>query len=197
MPSDMGHTPSNRPTLRLLVTTKCPRNCTGCCNKQWDLEKLPACTNYFGYKQIILTGGEPLYTYTPFQLDVMVKTMRKENPRAEIILYTAEVVKLDTSFPAFCKMFDGITLTLHTQRDAANFMWLNKTYPNVDEVTQHHWVKFRLNVFAGIDLNYEGAKEHFQNKWVVKDNMVWLDPCPLPSNEVFMRWVHENGYWRV
>ena len=45
--------------LRLLVTTKCPNKCPMCCNNSWDFSKLPV-VEHFNYKEIMITGGEPL-----------------------------------------------------------------------------------------------------------------------------------------
>ena len=41
----------------------------------------------------------------------------------------------------------------------------------------------RLNVFEGIDISALNLE-----RWKVKDNMVWLENCPLPKDEVFMRY---------
>jgi molybdenum cofactor biosynthesis enzyme MoaA len=41
--------------LRLLVTSECNRSCSGCCNKEWDLDKLPVCESYKDYDEIYLT----------------------------------------------------------------------------------------------------------------------------------------------
>jgi molybdenum cofactor biosynthesis enzyme MoaA len=46
--------------LRLLVTERCARSCSGCCNHDWDLAALPTCESYAGYDEVLLTGGEPM-----------------------------------------------------------------------------------------------------------------------------------------
>lgn len=74
--------------LRLLLFEKCNRNCKGCCNKQWDLSKLPIENDFTGYKLIILTGGEPLLE--PDLVKNVIRMIRNKTD-AKIILYTAKI----------------------------------------------------------------------------------------------------------
>ena len=38
--------------LRLLVTKNCDRSCPGCCNKDWNLDKLPNAT-HLNYDEMV------------------------------------------------------------------------------------------------------------------------------------------------
>ncbi len=67
--------------LRLLVTTKCPNKCPMCCNNSWDFSKLPV-VEHFNYKEIMITGGEPLLFP-----EKTVKFGRKYQNRSEIGLW--------------------------------------------------------------------------------------------------------------
>jgi organic radical activating enzyme len=167
--------------LRLLVTKKCNRACAGCCNKQFDLDNLEVLKSYddlHQFDQIIITGGEPLLFGN--DMLVLVNKIRKYDVRAEIILYTAKI----DDFSIIDKLLpniDGITVTLHEQYDIRNFLGLNAYL--FEKMLQHSYYdnkSFRLNVFKGI-------KYYASNIWKVKDNIEWIEDCPLPNDEVFMR----------
>lgn len=104
---------------------------------------------------------------------VAQKCMR-ENPSATVIMYTA---KADEPEEFLCTLsyLDGVTLTLHEQKDVLDFVKLQSRCLFRDK-------SLRLNVFAGVDL---GGIDTWP--WKVKDDIEWLKDCPLPENEVFMR----------
>ena len=57
--------PKNEQTekiIHLMITDKCKRNCKYCCNKQYDVHKIPVVTHEELQKAeyVFLTGGEPL-----------------------------------------------------------------------------------------------------------------------------------------
>ena len=65
--------------LRLLVTTKCPNKCPMCCNNSWDFSKLPV-VEHFNYKEIMITGGEPLlFPEKLVNLAESIKTVQKND----------------------------------------------------------------------------------------------------------------------
>lgn len=165
--------------LRLLVTPECNRNCEGCCNKEWNLEALPACTSYEGYDEIILTGGEPMLY--PRRVQNIIHQIKSENPTAKIILYSAHQEKL-LQHSLMLEHIDGITLTLHTRDDAMKFAMMNEMLLSIE----FGHMNLRLNVFKECDY------EPHLIMWNVKNNIEWIKDCPLPQDEVFMRWV-ENG----
>ena len=168
-------------TLRLIVTEECNRNCEGCCNKQYDLPSLPVATDFTGYKQIILTGGEPLLD--PGKLMKTISHMRKENPDAEIILYTAYLN--DPYIVALLMPFvDGMTVTLHEPEDVEQFQRLHSL---VHTHSMGSWLSLRLNVFQGIPLDSD-----WYDSWTIKSDIIWIEDCPLPEGEELMR--YERSY---
>lgn len=80
--------------LRLLVTTKCPNKCPMCCNNSWDFSKLPV-VEHFNYKEIMITGGEPLYT------------------------------ALADMLPNYIRYFDGVVYTPHSVNDVHSLLEAN------------------------------------------------------------------------
>jgi len=155
--------------LRLLLFEECNRNCSGCCNKDWDLSALPREANFSRYDLIMLTGGEPML-YPLIVLEAIVE-IRKQSS-APIIVYTAKVDDVDNTLRVL-KYSDGMTVTLHDQNDVSYFDILNSNLGTNEK-------SLRLNIFKGIDHDDYPL-------WKVKDNIEWIKNCPLPKNEVFRR----------
>lgn len=63
--------------IHLLVTPLCDRNCKFCCNKQYDLKKVPFVTNeeLSEAHTLLLTGGEPFKYSNP----IMIADYYKQN----------------------------------------------------------------------------------------------------------------------
>lgn len=164
--------------LRLLITADCNRSCKGCCNEVWNLDSLPKVTSFEGYKEILLTGGEPmldpLKVLTTIQRiwdDVFIKP--------DIFMYTAKT-KPAMELLMVLRQLTGITVSLHQQYDVPGFIKLQKL---IKQHPKFHNKKLRLNVVShvntiGIDV------EHWDVRYIE-----WVEPedCPLPKDEVFAR----------
>lgn len=161
--------------LRLLLFTECNRQCKGCCNKDWNLDALPVCNSFSGYKNIMLTGGEPMLQ--PELVKEVAGRIREET-EAQIFLYTAKTDDID-GLLEILRIVDGVTVTLHTRKDAPLFRDFNDSLRRSDITGK----SLRLNVFDGISVGDTDV-----SGWLVKSGIRWIKDCPLPANEVFMRW---------
>ena len=139
------------------------------------MEKLPKCEDFTPYDTIILTGGEPLLHTA--RLVRAIGEIRKKNPAAKIYIYTAAVKH--KGFHLILDLSDGMTLTLHDKEDLTDFYDLDLLL-NAFKLRKKK--SLRLNVFS------EVGRVKASDLWVVKDNIEWIEDCPLPSNEVFMRY---------
>ena len=107
--------------LRLLVTSVCDKDCSGCCNKDWGLSALPSISadspELLIYDEILLTGGEPLLA-----LATVRDIINKVNGQVPVYIYTAShdtialafaYLESDTIFPflTFC-IFSDITVVV-------------------------------------------------------------------------------------
>lgn len=155
--------------LRLLLFEECNRQCPGCCNRDWNLTDLDVCENYTEYDLIMLTGGEPMLH--PELIRQAVSEIRNETD-APIILYTALVKGLEDIIP----LIDGVTVTLHDKNDIEPFL----DFATDTEILENKLL--RLNVFKEV-----GSIDVLEN-WTVKDSIEWIKDCPLPKNEVFLRY---------
>ncbi len=163
--------------LRLLLWEACDRDCEGCCNKQWDLDALPVAQDFTGYDEIILTGGEPMLS--PARVMDAIRLIRKDAPETPIYMYTANVVDRITVYEILGHI-QGRTVPLHAQNDVQPFLMFDSyltfcAYP-------FERTSLRLNVFKDI-LGYGTCKMD----WKVKRDIEWIENCPLPQGETFMR----------
>lgn len=166
--------------LRLLLTEKCNRRCRGCCNKNYDLKALPICNNFAEYEEIMLTGGEPMLN--PPLIALAIHKIRKQSS-APIYLYTADCSDI-TILLNILGIIDGITLTLHTPKDVKPFKIYNALVSEGSALSK----SLRLNVFKGVSL-----KGIDLSKWKVKKDKVWIKNCPIPKDEIFMRFREEKS----
>jgi MoaA/NifB/PqqE/SkfB family radical SAM enzyme len=162
--------------LRLLLFPECNRRCKGCCNKDWDLKALPSLRSFEGFKTVMLTGGEPMLN--PALVKAVARICRMQAPEAKVIVYTA---KTDPAGPLVdvLKVVDGVTVTLHTKKDIPLFARFNEHL----QAAKLEGKSLRLNVFKGLDVG-----KLFLSGWTLKTGIEWIKDCPLPENEVFMRW---------
>lgn len=174
----MKMSPSKK--LRLLTTKTCNRSCPGCCNKEWNLDELPVCTSYEGYKEVILTGGEPLLF--PGKCMSIIMDVKMENPDALIYMYSA---KMDDPklIRDMLRYLDGICLTIHEYKDGVDFVNLD-WYLRTNSAFKMRDKSLRLNVFK------DTFQLRYMNDWVIRPDIEWIKNCPLPQDEVFMR--HET-----
>lgn len=161
--------------LRVLLFKECNRRCKGCCNKDWELDALPKCESFEGYKSIMLTGGEPMLN--PEMIKSVAAEIRAVT-NAPIYVYTA---KCDDSAALIdvLKHVDGITLTLHTRKDAPIFRDFNEAL----KASGLTGKSLRLNVFNGISIGDTDLTD-----WKVKSGIRWIKDCPLPTDEVFQQY---------
>ena len=173
--------------LRLLVTKDCPKNCEGCCNKDWNLDKLPV-VDHYNYDEILITGGEPLngtcYGKTQALLDYL--NYVDTNSSRRVYVYTS-----DPMFTGILWSCDGVTVSLHTQEDADEFFEcslprFNNAMSEIETIDGSEVANNkcnRLNIFKGIKI----PKDVDLNAWEVKKDIEWIPNCPLPEDEVFMK----------
>ncbi|MDR2541788.1 MAG: radical SAM protein [Candidatus Peribacteria bacterium] len=171
--------------LRLLVTPECPNSCPLCCNKQINLDGLPIASS-FTYEEIIITGGEPVLYY--LKVAALIKTIRETEHytgnRAKIYLQTAvypsDLYVDRLYYIMFNSSLDGIALTVHSKEAIPYLQKLQNRILNRRDQGKN--LSLKLISFKGRDF----SAEDYPN-WSIKNNVEWLEDCPLPSGEVFMR----------
>jgi organic radical activating enzyme len=164
------------PMIRLIFTENCNRKCPGCCNKNYNFDDHPTWDINQARKSpmIMITGGEPMLYAR--QVKALIRKIQAQKYNGHIILYTALVLPYEgRAAQEVLKMIDGMTLTLHEQRDIFAF----KTFNSLLELNGPYDKSLRLNVFEGVTL-----PDYPLPLWQIKKDRVWVDDCPLPNDEV-------------
>jgi hypothetical protein len=107
--------------------------------------------------------------------------VKMENPDALIYMYSAKMDDPDALI-GIMRYIDGVCLTIHEYKDGCHFVdldWRLRT----NSAFKMRDKSLRLNIFkeAGFELKY-------MNDWKIKYDMEWITNCPLPKDEVFMKW---------
>jgi organic radical activating enzyme len=175
--------------LRLFLWEECDRDCTGCCNKDYDIESIPLYKgNYKEFDEILLTGGEPMLY--PARLSNIIDYIKSKTD-AKIILYTAKFELPDIVY--IINVLDGITVTFHSQKDVDNFEkafikavgYFGDDFENLIKDRS-----FRINSFVDIDIS-KLEKLYSYKYFKIKKDINWIKNCPLPKGEVLYRWSGE------
>lgn len=184
--------------VRLHITELCDRACPGCCMKQgqFKLEDVPSITSAQelpeGTELVLLTGGEPMKM--PYRVEHVVREIEEHSPGTQVMVYTAgpqlwgSTLKVDhqdvRAFQDVASLVDGFTYTLHEPEDVPAFEELLRR--GVFDPSLH---SLRLNVFETVSVDdFAHLVPSELLLWDIRWNYVWIENCPLPKNEIFMRW---------
>ena len=170
--------------LRLLLWEDCNRACKGCCNQQWDLASLPVCSDFTSYDLIMLTGGEPMLY--PDKVTDIIREIRSKCS-CPIYMYTAKVDDLKAVYNLMF-MLDGWTVTLHDNSDIDSFRLFAGFIDPYIYYKKGKKPSMRLNIFKNVDVSNIPWKHPIYTPWKIKSGIEWIEKCPLPINEEFMKW---------
>lgn len=171
--------------LRLLMTTMCHNSCPKCCNKQYDMSKVPV-LDRFDYDEVCITGGEPMLNPPKVRrLATMFKmaagAMGKD---VKVYLYTARIDPATLyNMVVIMRILDGVVVTPHSADDIKEFKYLNWRLNEMDLMEVPDLCSLRLNLFSDVKEKLRGENLSY---WKVKD-MEWLDDCPVPEGEDFRK----------
>lgn len=170
---------SKNKKLRLLVTAQCPHKCPMCCNKQFDLMKVPV-VDRIDYDEIMITGGEPLLY--PRSVCDLIKGLRVLRHGTQTKFYVYTSVAHPVIFQTVLDEADGIVLTPHNEGTIDLFCRLNANLLREPEKTAGK--SLRLCLFPDIKQMLPQGMD--LSLWQVKD-IEWKKDCPLPDGEDFRR----------
>ena len=168
--------------LRLLVTSKCNNKCPLCCNNQFSTEQIPVVEGLSHYKEIDITGGEPLLF--PKNLLSLLQYIREgvnyTGQWQTIYLYT-NILPIPERFAAILPYLDGICYTPHNEAAALYFVKHAKKVSDFVEGC----CSLRLNIFPEVENFIPDPERNFPD-WKIKW-MEWIENCPVPAGEDFRR----------
>lgn len=180
-------------TMHLFITKRCTNNCPLCCNKNYDIEKVPLPTEeeLSSVSTVCLTGGDPFLLGK--KLDEIVNDLRKRENIKNIYVFTSGYACL-LYLKKFNKLpnIDGITFSPKSERDY-DAIW------NFVDTYSYHFIKLSSNrMYMFID-KYDDCNYTIDNNklvllayvWNYLDCQVffrtWVEDFNSPENEIFRR----------
>lgn len=175
--------------VRVLVTTACNRHCGNCCNNQGILSQaiqVNCIEQLLGYKEIIITGGEPMLI--PDKLFLLLDSLRnKKQYLGKIYLYTALFNNdLRSVYRQIFQYINGIHFTLHyeaTDREVQELKLLSETMPTLTRtLSAYHQYSNRLSIDNRLYSKFDFSNINF-SVWDVIRKLQWQDNCQVPNDE--------------
>jgi len=173
-----------------MITTKCNRNCSYCCNNKPGVLDSAIQVNELGfvkdYDAICLTGGEPMLY--PDRLRYVIETIRSVNPKAKIFLYTALITK---RMWEMVDILDGINYTLHEDFAWKELMQLHLMQTIISSLPSDTIANksFRLLIAPEI----KSVIPIVPNLWQRIESKPWNDVCEILPNETFFNYEFNDG----
>ena len=168
-----------KPKLRLLITPDCNRNCVMCCNKNFDLDSLPSieqADEFAQYSEISITGGEPMLVYDKLR-ETLMYIMEYGDFKGQINLYTA--------MPDHPKIYDlfrrcNITFTIHDKKALIDVLAVHDNAPINNR-------SVRVKLAPAVHRYFKLMDKLIDDVMWEVEKFDWIEDCPLPDGEVFMR----------
>ena len=182
--------------LHLYMLNYCGHKCKLCCNKKYDIEKLPVVTEeqLKSCTTLCLTGGDPFYI-TSYKLEAFVLDLRLKYPNIQnVYVYTsgAALWEIDAFEHINFNIFDAVNIAPKNNNDwSRTFEVLERqAYPKSKNN------KNRLYVFKDQMVYYQALieclkvypylKKQFEENFEVLFR-TWDEEFKTPDNEYFVR----------
>lgn len=174
--------------MHLMILSKCNYNCELCCNKLYDIDKIPVATveELKTIHTLCITGGEPFMAN--INLDDFARSVKDGFPNIKnIFVYTSGTMLL-YNLPQIFSYIDGLSISPKSMKD---WLALDKiTYStsrdylnNIPKLSSN-----RLYVFKEQVALFEGRFKHVAE--MLNLNVIyrtWDKEFKTPENEIFRR----------
>lgn len=103
--------------MHLMILSKCNYKCELCCNKLYDIEKIPVATvkELKTIHTLCITGGEPFMA--SIDLDDFARSVKNDFPNIEnIFVYTSGII-LMYRLPHIFSYIDGLSISPKSMKD--------------------------------------------------------------------------------
>lgn len=103
--------------MHLMILSKCNYKCELCCNKLYDIEKIPVATvkELKTIHTLCITGGEPFMA--SIDIDDFARSVKKNFPNIEnIFVYTSGQI-LMFCLPHLFSYIDGLSISPKSMKD--------------------------------------------------------------------------------
>lgn len=174
--------------MHLMVLNRCNYNCELCCNKLYDIDKIPVATveELKTIHTLCITGGEPFIA--SINLNDFARSVKDGFPNVKnIFVYTSGVMLL-YNLPQVFSYIDGLSICPKSMKD-----WL--ALEKIANSTSHYYLNNisklasnRLYVFKEQVALFEGRFKHIAE--LLNLNVLyrtWDKEFKTPDNEIFRR----------
>lgn len=174
--------------MHLMVLSRCNYNCELCCNKLYDIDKIPVATveELKTIHTLCITGGEPFIA--SINLNDFARSVKDGFPNVKnIFVYTSGVMLL-YNLPQVFSYIDGLSICPKSMKD-----WL--ALEKIANSTSHYYLNNisnlssnRLYVFKEQVALFEGRFKHIAE--MLNLNVLyrtWDKEFKTPDNEIFRR----------
>ncbi len=175
-------------TARIILTAKCPRDCSYCANKKGGLLEGAIPIRGFrewldtvaGYSAVCLTGGEPMVVMPDITL-AFARLTRTVYPGKKIYAYVSDYSSLN-EMRSLLEAVDGVTYTLHAPYMPGDFRKFLLFQAPAAEAGGSHRLVVNRDFNGVVLLNLEA--------WASIDIKKFTPPdgCNLPANEDLFAW---------
>lgn len=153
--------------IHLLVTTMCARNCPHCCNKQYDLNKVPYVTDeeLSKAKMILITGGEPFLFANP---NIIARELKNKYLNIEkVIVYTNAMELYRYLYKGgMTNHIDGFSISIKTMEDRLYFEQMALGMRSVFDGKSNRVYFFHIQDMPSKDNNFVLIKREWQPNFV-------------------------------
>lgn len=173
--------------MHLMIIDRCDHSCKLCCNKKYDISKIPFPTieDLCSINTLCFTGGEPFLLDR--DLDEIAKKFKTEYQNIDKIYVYTSGTALSANFPATLKYIDGVNIAPKNKMDWAMIGNLTCNVRKNEADILSKLKNNRLYVFKDQLKFFEAYKEIPQKLNLQVIHRVWDKEFNTPNNEVFRR----------
>lgn len=173
--------------MHLMLLERCDHSCKLCCNKKYDISKIPLPTTeeLNAINTLCFTGGEPFLLEQ--DLDQMAKRFKENYQNIEKIYVYTSGTALSANFPSTLNYIDGVNIAPKNKMDWAMMESLTHGIRKKEAKTLLKLNDNRLYVFKDQLKYFEQHKEIPQKLNLQVIHRVWNKEFNTPENEIFRR----------
>lgn len=158
---------TSKPVMHLLITDKCDRDCTYCCNKQYEVKSIPVASKeeFESVDTVCLTGGEPFKYAEPWVVASWLKSKYPNIKNVYVYTNAAPLFKWleknksnGIGYIGF-SWLDGLSVSIKTVDDLNAFQLL-ALHPLIKQLKSNY-----LYVMNGLYPLYTGNFRVIKREW--------------------------------
>lgn len=173
--------------MHLMILDQCDHSCKWCCNKKYDIHKIPLPTTeeLSIINTLCFTGGEPFLLDQ--DLDHLARQFKRNYPNIKKIYVYTSGTALSANFPNTLDYIDGVNICPKNKMDWAMIDNITYEIRKKEAETLSKLNDNRLYVFKDQLKYFEQYKAIPQKLNLQVSHRVWNKEFYTPDNEIFRR----------